>query len=101
MELSTKLKNARIERKVTQKTLAESLGVSRATVSSWEKGRSTPSVLYLLEYKKLFGLKGNYFDGEGEDTVSFDVSRLNQKGRLVLRDFYNSLIKNKEYAKKP
>lgn len=40
MELHEKLKEKRLEAKLTQKELAELLHVSRQTVSSWEVGRT-------------------------------------------------------------
>ncbi len=106
MELSQKLKNARISRKITQKTLSEKLGVSRATLSQWESGKSVPSILYLREYQLLFDLEKGYFDTETKEntasaSLSFDVSSLNPLGRHELEKFYNSLIKRKEYLKKP
>ena len=100
MKVGEKLKRLRIERKITQKTLAESLGVSRITLSKWENGRGNPPVKVLLEYQKLFNLEGSFFDKKSDESVTFDVSRLNLSGRLELREFYNSLIKNKEYLKK-
>ena len=99
MEIGKKLKKLRIERKVMQKTLAETLGVSRITLSKWENGRGIPSVRILLEYQRIFNLDGSFFDSKSDETVTFDVSRLNLSGRLELRAFYDSLIKNKEYLK--
>jgi len=101
MKLGEKLKKLRIERKITQKTLAERLGVSRITLSKWENGKGNPSVRVLLEYHKIFNLDGSFFDRKGDESMTFDVSRLNLSGRLELRAFYDSLIKNKEYLKKP
>ena len=101
MKLGEKLKRVRMERKITQKTLAERLGVSRITLSRWENGKVYPPVRTLLEYQKLFNLEGNFFNITSDESVTFDVSRLNLSGRLELRAFYKSLIKNKEYLKKP
>lgn len=38
------LKNLRMSKKLTQKQLAERLGVERTTVSMWETGNSSPSL---------------------------------------------------------
>ena len=105
MHLAEKLKNARISHKISQKTLSEKLGVSRATLSLWESGKSVPSPLYLREYQRLFDFEKGYFDSENKklsspDTVSFDVSALNPLGRHELEKFYGFLIKRKEYLKK-
>jgi DNA-binding XRE family transcriptional regulator len=41
MNIGTKIKNARIHADLTQEQVAESLGVSRQTISNWEKRRLT------------------------------------------------------------
>jgi DNA-binding transcriptional regulator YiaG len=46
------LKRLRVKRFMTQKQLAEALGVTEATVSNWEAGRSVPK-LTPVQYKKL------------------------------------------------
>ena len=50
------LKKYRTERNMTQEFVAESLGVSRQTVSKWESGRSDPSTSNLIALAKLFGV---------------------------------------------
>jgi DNA-binding transcriptional regulator YiaG len=46
------LMRLRTQRFMTQKQLAEALGVTEATVSNWEAGRSVPK-LTPVQYKKL------------------------------------------------
>ncbi|MEG4199349.1 helix-turn-helix transcriptional regulator [Microcoleus sp. Pol12A5] len=46
------LMRLRVQRFMTQKQLAEALGVTEATVSNWEAGRSVPK-LTPVQYKKL------------------------------------------------
>lgn len=46
------LMRLRVQRFITQKQLAEGLGVTEATVSNWEAGRSVPK-LTPIQYKKL------------------------------------------------
>lgn len=48
------LKSYRMERKMTQEFVAESLGVSRQAVSKWEQGKSDPSTSNLLALAKLY-----------------------------------------------
>ena len=50
------LKAHRTECKMTQKFVAEALGVSRQAVSKWESGQSDPSTTNLMALAKLFGL---------------------------------------------
>lgn len=100
MQLGEKLKRLRLERKITQNTLAERLGVSRVTLSKWENGKSAPNVMVLLEYQKIFDLGGKFFNKTDAEIDAIDISKLNLSGRIELKEFYDSLIKKKEYLKK-
>ena len=50
------LKEHRVRCKMTQESVAESLGVSRQAVSKWETGTADPSTSNLLALAKLFGV---------------------------------------------
>lgn len=56
MTVGEKLKNARNEAELTQEQLAEKLGVSRQTISSWENERSYPDIVNLIELSDLYQL---------------------------------------------
>lgn len=49
------LMRLRVQRFMTQKQLAEALGVTEATVSNWEAGRSVPK-LTPVQFKKLLNI---------------------------------------------
>lgn len=49
----------RIECKMTQEFIAESIGVSRQAVSKWESGASEPSTSNLIALAKLFNLSAD------------------------------------------
>lgn len=51
------LKQHRVDCKMTQEFVAESLGVSRQAVSKWESGASAPSTTNLMALAKLFGVE--------------------------------------------
>lgn len=51
------LKQHRLECKMTQEFVAETLGVSRQAVSKWESGVSDPSTTNLMALAKLFGVE--------------------------------------------
>ncbi len=51
------LKQHRVECKMTQEFVAETLGVSRQAVSKWESGASDPSTTNLMALAKLFGVE--------------------------------------------
>lgn len=50
------MKQHRVDCKMTQEFVAESLGVSRQAVSKWESGASDPSTTNLMALAKLFGV---------------------------------------------
>jgi DNA-binding XRE family transcriptional regulator len=51
-ELESPLMSRRLELRISQQELAEALGVSRKTISSWENGHSEPN-LTLRQTKRL------------------------------------------------
>lgn len=56
MEVSKCLKDARIKKNITQEDLAEELGVSRQTISSWENGKSYPDILSIIKISDIFNI---------------------------------------------
>lgn len=54
MEFATKIKKYRQQNEWTQQTVAEKLGVSRKTVSSWENSRSYPDIFMLVQLSDLY-----------------------------------------------
>ncbi len=68
MDLKNSLKVWRAKSDITQEKLAKSIGVSRQTINSIEKGRFIPSVQIALklaeffrtEVEQIFKLKGDF-----------------------------------------
>lgn len=50
------LKSARVNANLTQKELAEILGVTQITVNNWENGRSEPTLSQLRKISELSGI---------------------------------------------
>ena len=50
------LEAARINAKLTQKELAEILGVSNATIVNWESGKTEPNLTQLKKISELSGI---------------------------------------------
>ena len=50
------LKEHRVQCKMTQEFVAETIGVSRQAVSKWESGNSDPSTSNLIAITKLYGI---------------------------------------------
>ena len=70
MTLHEKIYILRKKNGLSQEALAESLGVSRQSISKWETGEATPEVSKLLSLSKLFGVTTDYLlDDESEEKV--------------------------------
>ena len=54
--LGEALKENRVRCQMTQEFVAETLGVSRQSVSKWENGTSDPSTSNLIALAKLYGI---------------------------------------------
>lgn len=54
MMLGERIKNLRLEHKLSQEKLAELLGVSRQAVTKWEKGLTHPSTANLFKMAEIF-----------------------------------------------
>lgn len=61
------LKQHRLDCKMTQEFVAETLGVSRQAVSEWESGASDPSTTNLMALAKLFGIEAEEVLKEQDD----------------------------------
>ena len=61
---SQKIRSLRIRKKLSQKSLAQLIGVSAHTVSKWELGHSQPSAANLVMLMQIFGSDFNELLGE-------------------------------------
>lgn len=100
MEFSKSLKNIRKKNNISQEGLAEKLGVSRQTVSSWENDKSYPDIASIVKISEIFNisldelLKG-YKNLKKEDvskikTMAF--GKLNDKEIKHTEDYIQKLI---------
>lgn len=80
-----RIKKLRKNKGVTQRELAERLGISEQAVSKWEKNLSNPSTKNLLEIAKIFGVSITYFY-QSEESQSKEINR--GKGMSSLRELY-------------
>ena len=76
MDIGKKLRNARNAAKLTQESAAESLGVSRQTVSNWETGKTYPDIVSVIRMSGLYSVSLDCLLKE-EKTVSNDLNYLN------------------------
>ena len=56
MEIGKKLKEARLNRDLTQEVIAEKLNVSRQTISNWENEKTYPDIISVIELSNLYSI---------------------------------------------
>ena len=56
MNISEKLKQARVASNLTQEVLAEKVGVSRQTISNWENGKSYPDIASIIILSDVYNM---------------------------------------------
>ena len=54
MDIGSKLKNSRSKAGLTQEQVAESIGVSRQTISNWENNKSYPDIISVINLSDLY-----------------------------------------------
>ena len=52
--LGQNLKDIRIKNKYNQEDIAEQLGVTKQTISNWEKGKRTPDINHLIKLDNIY-----------------------------------------------
>ena len=97
--LGEKLKALRTYYRMTQKDVAEHMGISQQTVASWESGRTEPNVAAIKTMIEYFNISANYLFGDEsglEDTAHppqfFVIQRnIRQMSKAQLDKMYNLL----------
>ncbi|WP_348921377.1 helix-turn-helix domain-containing protein [Enterococcus rotai] len=69
MKIGQRLKEARTANDYSQQEVSEILHVSRSTVSSWEIGRTYPSIELLVELSNLYELSLDQLLKEDEEII--------------------------------
>lgn len=67
MQFKDILKQLRKSNKLTQKELAENIGVSEITIRSYESGRRLPNSETLVKLENYFNVSGAYLRGKTEE----------------------------------
>ena len=83
--MGNKLKSLRIEKKLTQKQVADRIGLAISAVSSYESGSRYPSYDVLVKLARMFHVSTDYLLGI-TDKRNIDVTGLNDNEiELVLQ----------------
>lgn len=85
MEIAKRIKQARIEKNMTQLQLADVMGVSYQAVSNWERGNSMPDISKLADLCNALNLTVNELLGMEEKTVAA-VTKAMDKEELTVEE---------------
>lgn len=89
---SEKIKELRLARGITQVELANSLSVTKQSVSNWENNNIMPSIEILLQLSDFFGVSTDYILGK-ENEKTLNVSKLTESQiqhlKLIINDLLN------------
>ena len=82
MDIGAKIKQARMEAKMTQEQVAEGLGVSRQTISNWENDKTYPDIISVIKMSDLYDISLDKLLKE-EKKVTEYVSYLDESSNIV------------------
>jgi transcriptional regulator with XRE-family HTH domain len=75
MNIGKRLKSIRLQAGLSQRELAEKVGISAQTISKYERGLDTPGSADLIRLAKAFGVRVEYFFRPINITPHSDPSR--------------------------
>lgn len=93
VNFGNKVRELRHEKKLTQKQLAELLGVAVSAVSAYESGSRYPSYESLISIARIFHVSTDYLLGL-TDTRNIDVTGLNNEEIGIITQIVD-MIRNK------
>ncbi len=87
---ATRLKELRMQYRLTQTQLAERLGVSKSTISYYELLERTPSPDILVRLAEVFNVSLDYLMGLNRKQI-IEISNLNEEDIKPVKDIINYL----------
>lgn len=63
MKIGQKIKELRLEKEITQASLAKHIGVTQKAVDFWEKNINEPKATYIINIAKFFNITTDYLLG--------------------------------------
>ncbi len=61
--IANRIRELRLENKLSQAQFGEKLSVSQDNVSLWENGKSVPTAEHIIEISKIFNVSADYILG--------------------------------------
>lgn len=91
MEFSDRLRELRKEKHLTQKELAQYLGLTANSICEWENHRSEPSISSLIKMSVLFETSIGYLIGSEDDfgqiTIQSSAPTYSLEERKLIEDY--------------
>ena len=84
MNISEKLKNNRKQAGLTQEEIAQTLHVSRQTISNWETGRSIPDIYSLVELSNIYDISLDHLVKE-DIIIMNELKKGNKEKKIINR----------------
>lgn len=82
MEIGNKIKKSRTDAEITQEQAAETLGVSRQTISNWENEKSFPDIVSVLKMSDLYQVSLDYLL-KGEESMKDYLDYIEESTNVV------------------
>ena len=102
--MGERLKRLRLDKKLRQEQLAQRLGVSISTVSSYEMDVRQPPYDILAKYASIFHVSADYLIGGSSSDATINAAGLNQEELHLITGLVDDLAEKnkqlKEYQKK-
>ena len=95
MDIGVKIKNLRSQKNLGQVELAKILGISDASISSYEIGRTKPSLKVIHKMADVFGVDVAYLIGESTSEI-----QVNTKDSSLTEKLYNELKSQFEFLQR-
>lgn len=92
VNFGNRLKSLRTKRRLTQKQLADQVGIAVSAISSYESGTRYPSYDVLISFSRIFHVSTDYLLGLDKRAV-IDVSGLNEEEVEAITHMVNLLRK--------
>lgn len=90
--LSEKIKTLRVQKGLSQAQIAERLNISKNSVSVWEAGASSPSLIHLARLAQIFGVSTDYLLGVNE-RLTIDISEFDEFQREAIQSLTQVFVK--------
>lgn len=103
MQFKDRLKELRTASHLTQKELAENIGLSTITIRSYESGRRIPNSDALIKLEKYFNVSGAYLRGETDQRIPMNrwedseiINSIDESIAIMLSNISKLIVKERE-----